>query len=85
MNERNYDAFIGSTKTNKASRTHPSRHNPRWKEAIDGLRNGNEVVSRRVFAGKLNVKNISIGTEVVGEGDDIRNVSSIEIRVEKLN
>ena len=44
-----------------------------------------EVVSRRFFAGKLKVKNISIGTEVVGEGDDIRNVSTIEIRVEKLD
>jgi len=43
-----------------------------------------EVVSRRFFAGKLNIKNISIGTEVVGEGDDIRNVSTIEIRVELL-
>jgi len=43
-----------------------------------------EVVSRRFFAGKLNIKNISIGTEVLGEGDDIRNVSTIEIRVEKL-
>jgi DNA-binding protein len=43
-----------------------------------------EVVSRRFFAGKLNIKNISIGTEVVGEGDDIRNVSTIDIRVEKL-
>jgi len=43
-----------------------------------------EVVSRRFFGGKLNVKNITIGTEVVGEGDDVRNVSSIEIKVEKL-
>ena len=44
-----------------------------------------EVVSRRFYAGKLNIKNISIGTEVVGEGDDTRNVSTIEIRVEKLD
>jgi DNA-binding protein len=43
-----------------------------------------EVVSRRFYAGKLNIKNISIGTEAVGEGDDIRNVSTIEIRVELL-
>jgi len=43
-----------------------------------------EVVSRRFFGGKLNIKNISIGTEVVGEGDDARNVSTIEIKVEKL-
>jgi DNA-binding protein Alba len=44
-----------------------------------------EVVSRRFYAGKLNIKSISIGTEVLGEGDDIRNVSTIEIRVEKLD
>jgi DNA-binding protein len=44
-----------------------------------------EVVSRRFFAGKMKVKNISIGTEVVGEGDDMRNVSTIEIRVEKVD
>jgi len=44
-----------------------------------------EVVSRRFYAGKLKIKNISIGTEVLGEGDDIRNVSTIEIRVEKLD
>jgi DNA-binding protein len=43
-----------------------------------------EVVSRRFFGGKLNVKGITIGTESVGEGDDIRNVSTIEIRVEKV-
>ena len=43
-----------------------------------------EVISRRFFGGKLNVKGITIGTEVVGEGDDLRNVSTIEIRVEKL-
>jgi len=44
-----------------------------------------EVVSRRFFAGKLNVKDITIGTEPVGEGDDIRNVSTIEIKVQKLD
>jgi len=43
-----------------------------------------EVVSRRFFGGKLNIKNISIGTESVGEGSDTRNVSTIEIKVEKL-
>jgi len=43
-----------------------------------------EVVSRRFFAGKLSIKKISIGTEVLGEGDEIRNVSTIDIRVELL-
>jgi DNA-binding protein len=42
-----------------------------------------EVARRRFFSGKLNVKNIVIGTEAIGEGDDIRNVSTIEIKVEK--
>lgn len=42
-----------------------------------------EVVSRRFLAGKLNMKDISIGTETVGQGDDIRNVSTIEIKFEK--
>ena len=42
-----------------------------------------EVVRRRFFAGKLTVKEIAIGTEVLGEGNDIRNVSTIEIKLEK--
>ena len=42
-----------------------------------------EVVQRRFFAGKLTVKEIAIGTEVLGEGSDIRNVSTIEIKLEK--
>jgi archaea-specific DNA-binding protein len=42
-----------------------------------------EVVRRRFFVGKLTVKEISIGTEVLGEGSDIRNVSTIEIKLEK--
>lgn len=41
-----------------------------------------EVVRRRFFAGKLDVKNVSIGTETVGEGGDARNVSTIEIQLE---
>lgn len=42
-----------------------------------------EVVRRRFFGGKLSVSNISIGTETLGEGGDSRNVSTIEIKVEK--
>ncbi len=42
-----------------------------------------EVVRRRFFAGKLAIKEISIGTQALGEGSDIRNVSTIEIKVQK--
>jgi DNA-binding protein len=42
-----------------------------------------EVTRRRFFAGKLAVKEISIGTQIIGEGADTRNVSTIEIKVEK--
>ena len=42
-----------------------------------------EVVRRRFFAGKLTVKEINIGTEVIGEGAEARNVSTIEIKVLK--
>jgi len=42
-----------------------------------------EVVRRRFFGGKLIVKEIAIGTEVLGEAADTRNVSSIEIKIEK--
>ncbi len=43
-----------------------------------------EVARRRFFGGKLTVKNIAIGTETIQsiEGGD-RNVSTIEIKVEK--
>ena len=44
-----------------------------------------EVARRRFFAGKLAVKNIVIGTEVIGEDGDTRNVSTIEITVEKAD
>ena len=44
-----------------------------------------EVVRRRFFAGKLAIKEISIGTEALGEGSDIRNVSTIEIKLEKAS
>ncbi len=42
-----------------------------------------EVVRRRFFGGKLSVKEITIGTQVIGEGGDTRNVSTIDIKVEK--
>lgn len=42
-----------------------------------------EVVRRRFFAGKLAIKEVSIGTQMLGEGSDIRNVSTIEIKVQK--
>jgi DNA-binding protein len=42
-----------------------------------------EVVSRRFMTGKLDIKDISIGTELLGEGDDVRNVSTIEIKIQK--
>jgi len=42
-----------------------------------------EVVRRRFFAGKLAVKEISIGTQIIGEAGDQRNVSTIEIKLEK--
>jgi len=40
-----------------------------------------EVCRRRFFEGKLNVKNITIATEQLGEEGQVRNVSTIEITV----
>lgn len=42
-----------------------------------------EVCRRRFFEDKLHVKNITIGTEQLGEEGQIRNVSTIEIIVTK--
>ena len=42
-----------------------------------------EVCRRRFFEGKLHVKNITIGTEQLGEEGQVRNVSTIEITVTK--
>jgi len=42
-----------------------------------------EVSRRRFFEGKLHVKNITIGTEQLGEEGQVRNVSTIEITVTK--
>jgi DNA-binding protein len=42
-----------------------------------------EVVTKRLGNGQFQVKNIAINTEVVGEGPEMRNISSIEIVVGK--
>jgi DNA-binding protein len=42
-----------------------------------------EVARRRFFEGKLTVKEISIGTEVLGQENERRNVSTMEIKLEK--
>ena len=42
-----------------------------------------EVVRRRFFGGKMAVKEVTIGTQALGEGGDIRNVSTIDIKIEK--
>ena len=42
-----------------------------------------EVCRRRFFEGKLHVKEIIIGTEQLGEEGQVRNVSTIEIKVTK--
>jgi len=42
------------------------------------------VCRRRFFEGKLRVKDITIGTEQLGEEGQVRNVSTIEIRVTNL-
>jgi len=42
-----------------------------------------QVAIRRLGNGQFEVKNISIGTEVVGEGSEQRNVSTIEIVIGK--
>jgi DNA-binding protein len=42
-----------------------------------------EVVRRRFFDGKLEIKDVNIGTEVLGEEGQTRNVSTIEIKLAK--
>ena len=42
-----------------------------------------EVVRNRFFQGKLVIKEVKIGTELLGEGDEQRNVSTIEIVLSK--
>jgi len=42
-----------------------------------------EVVRRRFFQGMLHIKEVRIGSEVLGEEGETRNVSTIEIVLEK--
>ena len=42
-----------------------------------------EVVRRRFFDGKLEITDVNIGTEVLGEEGQTRNVSTIEIKLTK--
>src|SRR2546426_11760853 len=42
-----------------------------------------QIVTKRLGNGAFSVKDIRIGTEVVGEGSETRNISSIEIVVGK--
>ncbi len=42
-----------------------------------------EVVRRRFFQGKLTIREVRIASEVLGEEGDTRNVSTIEIVLEK--
>jgi DNA-binding protein len=43
-----------------------------------------EVANRRFFGGKLAVKDVAIGTDIISEeGGDTRNVSTMEIKIEK--
>jgi DNA-binding protein Alba len=44
-----------------------------------------EVVRNRFFQGKLSIKEVRIGTELLGEGDEQRNVSTIEIVLVKTD
>lgn len=42
-----------------------------------------EVCRRKFFGDKLTIDSITIGTEVLGEGEDARNVSTMEIKLKK--
>ena len=42
-----------------------------------------EVVRRRFFAGKMSIKEVTIGTQALGEGGETRNVSTMDIKIEK--
>jgi DNA-binding protein len=42
-----------------------------------------EVCRRRFFGDKLTISDITIGTDVLGESGDTRNVSTIEIKLKK--
>jgi len=42
-----------------------------------------EVCRRRFFDGKLEIRDVAIGTEILGEEGQTRNVSTIEIKLAK--
>lgn len=42
-----------------------------------------EIVTKRLGNNSFEVRNIKIDTEKIGEGDDVRNVSTIEIAIAK--
>ena len=42
-----------------------------------------EIIKRRLLEDRVEVKDVKIGTELVGEGDAARNVSTIEIVLAK--
>lgn len=44
-----------------------------------------EVVRRRFFQGQLSIKDVKIGSEVLGEEGETRNVSTIEIMLERAS
>ena len=60
---------MGSKQITVKARGQSIRH------AVDVL----EVVRNRFFQGKLVIKEVKIATELLGEGDEQRNVSTIEI------
>ncbi len=58
---------------------HPQERMEQTPHAVDVV----EVVRRRFFQGKLTIKEVRIASEVLGEEGDTRNVSTIEIVIEK--
>ncbi|MEM2136565.1 MAG: DNA-binding protein Alba [Candidatus Methanomethylicia archaeon] len=42
-----------------------------------------EIIKTRFLQGQVEVKNVSIGSETVGQGDQARNVSTIDITLLK--
>jgi DNA-binding protein Alba len=44
-----------------------------------------EIVTKRLGNNSFEIRNIKIDTEKIGEGDDVRNVSTIEIVIAKRN
>lgn len=42
-----------------------------------------EIVTKRLGNNSFEIRNIKIDTEKIGEGDDVRNVSTIEIAIAK--